>query len=217
MASGTCVSTMSPTPASSSPPTRWSASPPPHLRLRPASLRGARSLHQRGRHPRPRADGRGGGGGQRGARTSRPGTAWSFPSTSPVARAGSHRQLHSQCDTTQNREQDKGASLFGYTLLYGEVPGGQAEYPARPAGPLRAHQGSRRGRPTAVTSSCPTCCPPRGRPSRTPMSRRAEPWGSGASARSVRCVPGSPSPGGRPGDRGRPGAREAGYGRTARD
>ncbi|HKY17223.1 MAG TPA: alcohol dehydrogenase catalytic domain-containing protein, partial [Microthrixaceae bacterium] len=36
--------------------------------------------------------------------------------------------LHSQCETTQNREFDKGASLFGYTRLYGEVPGGQAEY-----------------------------------------------------------------------------------------
>ncbi len=36
--------------------------------------------------------------------------------------------LHSQCETTQNREQGTGASLFGYTRLYGQVPGGQAEY-----------------------------------------------------------------------------------------
>jgi threonine dehydrogenase-like Zn-dependent dehydrogenase len=36
--------------------------------------------------------------------------------------------LHSQCETTQQREQGKGAALFGYTKLYGEVPGGQAEY-----------------------------------------------------------------------------------------
>jgi threonine dehydrogenase-like Zn-dependent dehydrogenase len=36
--------------------------------------------------------------------------------------------LFAQCETTQNREQEKGASLFGYTKLYGEVPGGQAEY-----------------------------------------------------------------------------------------
>jgi threonine dehydrogenase-like Zn-dependent dehydrogenase len=35
--------------------------------------------------------------------------------------------LHSQCETTQNREQGMGASLFGYTALYGQVPGGQAE------------------------------------------------------------------------------------------
>jgi threonine dehydrogenase-like Zn-dependent dehydrogenase len=35
--------------------------------------------------------------------------------------------LQSQCETTQNRDQGKGASLFGYTKLYGQVPGGQAE------------------------------------------------------------------------------------------
>jgi threonine dehydrogenase-like Zn-dependent dehydrogenase len=38
------------------------------------------------------------------------------------------RNLHSQCETTQNREHGTGASLFGYSLLYGQVPGGQAEY-----------------------------------------------------------------------------------------
>ncbi|GEK23428.1 zinc-dependent alcohol dehydrogenase [Cellulomonas xylanilytica] len=38
------------------------------------------------------------------------------------------RGLHSQCETTQVRSQDKGAALFGYTKLYGQVPGGQAEY-----------------------------------------------------------------------------------------
>ena len=37
------------------------------------------------------------------------------------------RGLFAQCETTQNREQGKGASLFGYTSLYGAVPGGQAE------------------------------------------------------------------------------------------
>jgi len=36
--------------------------------------------------------------------------------------------LQSQCETTQVREQGKGAALFGYTKLYGQVPGGQAEY-----------------------------------------------------------------------------------------
>jgi threonine dehydrogenase-like Zn-dependent dehydrogenase len=35
--------------------------------------------------------------------------------------------LHSQCETTQVREHGMGAALFGYTKLYGEVPGGQAE------------------------------------------------------------------------------------------
>ena len=37
------------------------------------------------------------------------------------------RGLHSQCETTQNREHGTGASLFGYSVLYGQVPGGQAE------------------------------------------------------------------------------------------
>jgi len=35
--------------------------------------------------------------------------------------------LHSQCETTQVHEHGMGASLFGYTKLYGQVPGGQAE------------------------------------------------------------------------------------------
>jgi threonine dehydrogenase-like Zn-dependent dehydrogenase len=35
--------------------------------------------------------------------------------------------LFSQCEVTQVREFDKGAALFGYTKLYGQVPGGQAE------------------------------------------------------------------------------------------
>ncbi|WP_407317885.1 zinc-dependent alcohol dehydrogenase [Isoptericola halotolerans] len=38
------------------------------------------------------------------------------------------RGLQSQCETTQVRSQDKGAALFGYTRLYGQVPGGQAQY-----------------------------------------------------------------------------------------
>jgi threonine dehydrogenase-like Zn-dependent dehydrogenase len=36
--------------------------------------------------------------------------------------------LYSQCETTQVREYGTGAALFGYSKLYGEVPGGQAEY-----------------------------------------------------------------------------------------
>jgi threonine dehydrogenase-like Zn-dependent dehydrogenase len=42
--------------------------------------------------------------------------------------------LQSQCETTQNRDQGFGASLFGYTKLYGQVPGGQAEYLRVPFG-----------------------------------------------------------------------------------
>jgi threonine dehydrogenase-like Zn-dependent dehydrogenase len=36
--------------------------------------------------------------------------------------------LTTQCETTQVREFDRGAALFGYTKLYGHIPGGQAEY-----------------------------------------------------------------------------------------
>jgi len=38
------------------------------------------------------------------------------------------RGLQSQCETTQVRDQGMGAALLGYTKLYGQVPGGQAEY-----------------------------------------------------------------------------------------
>ena len=38
------------------------------------------------------------------------------------------RGLFAQCETTQVRSEGKGASLFGYTSLYGSVPGGQAEF-----------------------------------------------------------------------------------------
>lgn len=38
------------------------------------------------------------------------------------------RGLQSQCETTQVRKFDKGAALFGYSELYGQVAGGQAEY-----------------------------------------------------------------------------------------
>jgi threonine dehydrogenase-like Zn-dependent dehydrogenase len=60
------------------------------------------------------------------------------------------RQLYSQCETTRDRGRlaeaasllgrGKGASLFGYTHVYGAVPGGQAEYlrvPQAHFGPIK--------------------------------------------------------------------------------
>lgn len=38
------------------------------------------------------------------------------------------RGLFAQCETTQVTSQGKGATLFGYTQLYGQLPGGQAEF-----------------------------------------------------------------------------------------
>lgn len=52
--------------------------------------------------------------------------------------------LQSQCETTQVRQQGKGAALFGYTKLYGQVPGGQAEYlrvPQAQYGPIVVPEG----------------------------------------------------------------------------
>src|SRR6476646_2750050 len=54
------------------------------------------------------------------------------------------RGLYAQCETTQVREQGKGASLFGYTSLYGSVPGGQAELlrvPQAQFGPVKVPEG----------------------------------------------------------------------------
>jgi threonine dehydrogenase-like Zn-dependent dehydrogenase len=36
--------------------------------------------------------------------------------------------LQTQCETTQVRSEGMGAALFGYTKLYGQVPGSQAQY-----------------------------------------------------------------------------------------
>jgi threonine dehydrogenase-like Zn-dependent dehydrogenase len=44
------------------------------------------------------------------------------------------QKLYSQCETTQNHEHGTGASFFGYSKLYGHVPGGQAEYLRVPHG-----------------------------------------------------------------------------------
>jgi threonine dehydrogenase-like Zn-dependent dehydrogenase len=52
--------------------------------------------------------------------------------------------LQTQCETTQVRDQGMGAALFGYTKLYGEVPGGQAEYlrvPQAQYGPIKVPDG----------------------------------------------------------------------------
>ena len=38
------------------------------------------------------------------------------------------QDLYTQCETTQVRDEGMGAALFGYSNLYGAVPGGQAEY-----------------------------------------------------------------------------------------
>ncbi len=54
------------------------------------------------------------------------------------------RGLQTQCETTQVRDQGMGAALFGYTTLYGQVPGGQAELlrvPQAHYGPIKVPDG----------------------------------------------------------------------------
>jgi threonine dehydrogenase-like Zn-dependent dehydrogenase len=67
--------------------------------------------------------------------------------------------LQSQCETTQNREQGFGASLFGYTKLYGQVPGGQAEYLRVPFGntlPIKVPDGPSDDRFVYLSDVLPT-------------------------------------------------------------
>jgi threonine dehydrogenase-like Zn-dependent dehydrogenase len=54
------------------------------------------------------------------------------------------QKFFAQCETTQVHEYEKGASLFGFSKLYGQVPGGQAEYlrvPQAQFGPIKVPEG----------------------------------------------------------------------------
>ncbi|MET7568333.1 alcohol dehydrogenase catalytic domain-containing protein [Streptomyces sp. NPDC005492] len=67
--------------------------------------------------------------------------------------------LHSQCETTQVRAYGSGASLFGYTKLYGQVPGGQAEYLRVPFGnnlPIKVPDGPADDRFVYLSDVLPT-------------------------------------------------------------
>src|SRR3954466_15414669 len=67
--------------------------------------------------------------------------------------------LQSQCETTQGREQGTGAALFGYTKLYGQVPGGQAEYlrvPQAQYGPIKVPEGPADDRFVYLSDVLPT-------------------------------------------------------------
>jgi threonine dehydrogenase-like Zn-dependent dehydrogenase len=69
------------------------------------------------------------------------------------------RGLFAQCETTQVTEYGKGASLFGYTDMYGAVPGGQAEYlrvPQAQFGPIKVPEGVADERFLYVSDVIPT-------------------------------------------------------------
>ena len=127
------------------------------------------------------------------------------------------RGFFAQCETTQVREQGKGAALFGYTKLYGQVPGGAGRVPAGAAGAVRPDQGARRAPGRAVPVPLRRAAPRRGRRSSTPTCRAGGtcaviglgPIGQ-MSARIARYL------GAGPGHRGRQRPRAAGDGPPAR-
>jgi threonine dehydrogenase-like Zn-dependent dehydrogenase len=70
-----------------------------------------------------------------------------------------HDQLYAQCETTQVRSQGKGAALFGYTRLYGSVPGAQAEFlrvPHADFGPIPVPAGPQDDRFVLLSDVLPT-------------------------------------------------------------
>ena len=69
------------------------------------------------------------------------------------------RGFYAQCETTQNTKYDKGASLFGFSKMYGEVPGGQAEYvrvPHADFGPVKVPEGFADERALYLSDILPT-------------------------------------------------------------
>lgn len=67
--------------------------------------------------------------------------------------------LQSQCETTQVRDQGTGCALFGFSKLYGEVPGGQAEFlrvPHADYGPIIVPEGPADDRFVYLSDVLPT-------------------------------------------------------------
>ena len=79
------------------------------------------------------------------------------------------QQLYTQCETTQVRDQGMGAALFGYSELYGQVPGGQAELLRVPQAQF-THIEVPDGHQTRGSSIYPTSCRQPGRRSPMPIS-----------------------------------------------
>ncbi|KOT39751.1 molecular chaperone GroES [Streptomyces caelestis] len=67
--------------------------------------------------------------------------------------------LPTQCETTQVSAENMGAALFGYTRLYGAVPGAQAEYlrvPQAQYGPIKVPEGPADDRFVYLSDVLPT-------------------------------------------------------------
>jgi threonine dehydrogenase-like Zn-dependent dehydrogenase len=93
-------------------------------------------------------------------------------------------KLFSQCETTQVKEQGTGAALFGFSKLYGEVPGGQAEFlrvPQAQTTHIKVPEGPADDRFVYLSDVLPTAWQAVG----TRGSLRGDPWLSWAWVRLV--------------------------------
>ena len=97
------------------------------MRIRPPPVRGAGPVHDPGRHlGLGRWASRGGGAGVTNLSV---GDRVVVPFQIACGQCFMcQRGLQTQCEVTQVHERGCGAALFGYTKLYGRVPGAQAEY-----------------------------------------------------------------------------------------
>ena len=186
------------------------------LRLRPAPVLRARAVSRAGRRARPRDHGRGHRGRRGGHRARGPATGWSSRSTSPAAAAGcATAGCSPSARPPRSASQGTGAALFGYTELYGSVPGGQAEYlrvPQAQFGPIKVPDDVPDERVLYLSDILPTAWQgveyadvPEDGTLAVLGSRPGRPAGH----------PDRPAPRS-PGDRGRPCARAAGHWRPPR-
>ena len=139
------------------------------LRLRPAPVRGARPVHRRGRHPRPRADGDRRGGRRRRSTDLTAGDRVVVPfniACGHCLMCGQRAAVAVRDDPGARAGHGRGAVRLHQALRPGARRAGRV--PARAAGPVRPDQGARTGRPTTASSTSPTCCRRRGRRSSTP-------------------------------------------------
>ena len=106
--------------------------------------------------------------------------------------------LQSQCETTQVREQGMGAALFGYTKLYGQVPGGQAEFlrvPQAQYGPIKVPEGPPDDRFLFLSDVLPDRLAGGAVRGRSPTAAASPSSASARSARWPRASPSTSAPG----------------------
>ena len=165
-----------------------------HLRLGPPPLQGARNVHRRRGHPRPRADGRRRRGRPRGGEPEA-----RRPRRHPVQhllRALFHVRPAAVLPVRDDPGPRPGQGRCAVRLHQALRPG--PRWPGRvPAGAprrLRTGQGPRGSARRPVPLPVRHHFPRPGRRSPTPTSPRAAPWRCSGSGRSGSSAPGSPDP-----------------------